>query len=95
MSIWRRPLPARAFGERFGNGDAAWLCGLFHDIGKFSEAFQKRIHRETKQRVDHSTAGAKEKSNRYANIGRISQAVTFSFIAPEYSSDTNVSLRLL
>ncbi len=62
---------ARAFGERFGNGDAAWLCALFHDVGKFSEAFQKRIYGENKQRVDHSTAGAKELSSRYANIGRM------------------------
>jgi len=21
---------AKVFGDRFGNGDAAWLCGLFH-----------------------------------------------------------------
>lgn len=62
---------ARAFGERFDNGDAAWLCGLFHDIGKFSQAFQKRIHGATKQRVDHSTAGAKELNDLYANIGQI------------------------
>ncbi len=43
---------AKTFGERFGNGDAAWLCGLFHDIGKFSEAFQRRI-RGAELRVDH------------------------------------------
>ena len=61
----------KTFGDHFDNGDVAWLCGLIHDIGKYSEAFQKRIHRETKQRVDHSTAGAKEISRRYANIGRM------------------------
>lgn len=62
---------AREFADHFNNGDAAYLCGLFHDIGKFSEAFQKRIRGETYRRVDHSTAGAKELSNRYANMGRM------------------------
>lgn len=62
---------ARVFGDRFGNGDAAWLCGIYHDIGKFSEAFQKRIFGEIKQRVDHSTAGAKELDRRYANMGHM------------------------
>ena len=62
---------AKTFGHRFDNGDAAWLCGLFHDIGKYSEAFQKRIYRESCRRVDHSTAGAKELHDRYANMGRM------------------------
>ena len=62
---------ARAFGDNFNNGDAAYLCGLFHDIGKFSQAFQKRIRGETNRRIDHSTAGAKELNNRYANMGRM------------------------
>lgn len=62
---------ARLFGDRFCNGDAAWLCALYHDIGKFSQAFQKRIHGETKQRVDHSTAGAIELSRRYGSMGHM------------------------
>lgn len=62
---------AKTFGHRFDNGDAAWLCGLFHDIGKYSEAFQKRIYGEISRRVDHSTAGAKELNYRYANMGRM------------------------
>lgn len=35
------------------------LCGLLHDIGKYSAAFQKRI-KGSKRKVDHSTAGAYE-----------------------------------
>ena len=35
------------------------FSGLLHDIGKYSEAFQKRL-RGDKARVDHSTAGAVE-----------------------------------
>jgi len=39
-------------------GDAfAYICGLVHDIGKYSTAFQERIN-GSKQWVDHSTAGA-------------------------------------
>ena len=45
---------AAAFGER-GRGE---LLGLAHDIGKSSEAFQKRLHGGPK--VDHATAGAVE-----------------------------------
>lgn len=33
------------------------LCGLYHDIGKYSEAFQRRLE-GGQERVDHSTAGA-------------------------------------
>lgn len=33
-------------------------CGLFHDCGKFSQAFQKYIRGLKHGRVDHSTAGA-------------------------------------
>ena len=46
---------ASAFNEReMGN-----LIGLYHDIGKYSEEFQKYI-RSGKNRVDHSSAGMKE-----------------------------------
>lgn len=43
---------ARAFGEKDGQ-----LCGLYHDIGKYSEAFQRRLAGSL-ERVDHSSAGA-------------------------------------
>lgn len=50
---------ARSFAECFGAGDAAALCGLAHDIGKYSKEFQRRIW-EDGPKVDHSTAGGKE-----------------------------------
>ena len=50
---------ARRFADPFGAGDAAALCGLAHDIGKYSKAFQKRIW-EDGPKVDHSAAGAIE-----------------------------------
>lgn len=50
---------AGEFAAVFGAGEAAYRCGLLHDIGKYSNAFQKRIN-GGKIRVDHSTAGAAE-----------------------------------
>lgn len=41
-----------AIGEKDGR-----LCGLYHDIGKYSMAFQRRLA-GSKETVDHSTAGA-------------------------------------
>lgn len=52
---------AKEFASEFNCGDTAFLCGLFHDIGKYSDAFQKRIRNPLpSNRVDHSTAGAVE-----------------------------------
>lgn len=49
------------FANEFGCGKIGYLCGLMHDIGKYSAAFQKRIRDpEHVKKVDHSTAGAKE-----------------------------------
>ena len=50
---------AAGFAAPFGAEKPAELAGLFHDIGKYSQAFQRRI-RGCDIRVDHSTAGAKE-----------------------------------
>ena len=45
-------------GEKFGAGRAAALAGALHDLGKYTEGFQNRLHGG--ERVDHSTAGARE-----------------------------------
>lgn len=51
---------ARRYAEEFGCGEAGYLCGAFHDLGKYSAEFQRRIRDpEHTARVDHSTAGAK------------------------------------
>ena len=50
---------AHDFAEIFGAAELGRLCGLLHDIGKYSEAFQRRI-RGSSERVDHTTAGALE-----------------------------------
>lgn len=47
-----------AFAGRFGEEKRGQFLGYAHDIGKCSEAFQKRLHGGPK--VDHATAGALE-----------------------------------
>jgi CRISPR-associated endonuclease/helicase Cas3 len=46
-------------GAKFGATNAASLAGLFHDLGKYAPAFQRRLD-GAGDRVDHSTAGAQE-----------------------------------
>ncbi|MEG2679029.1 MAG: CRISPR-associated helicase Cas3', partial [Oscillospiraceae bacterium] len=50
---------AQAFAAAFGAGEEGYRCGMLHDIGKYSEAFQRRI-RGGSEKTDHSTAGAQE-----------------------------------
>lgn len=47
------------FAESIGMADYGEMTGLLHDIGKYSEKFQKRINGENIS-VDHSTCGAQE-----------------------------------
>ena len=44
---------ARDFAEKFGKGEWGYCCGMLHDIGKYSDKFQRKIS------VDHATAGAR------------------------------------
>lgn len=46
------------FASAFDSGDWGYGCGLLHDIGKYSDGFQKRLHGG--KITDHATAGAKE-----------------------------------
>ena len=48
---------ARDFAGRFGKGEWGYCCGMLHDIGKYSLAFQDKITNGTNKCVDHSTAG--------------------------------------
>jgi len=54
---------AAAFADTFGAADEGRRCGLLHDAGKYSEAFQRRV-RGSPEQVDHSTAGAFEAAKR-------------------------------
>jgi CRISPR-associated endonuclease/helicase Cas3 len=69
---------AKSFADAFGSGEWGYLAGLWHDMGKYSEAFQKMLlasidaHIETKSgRVDHSTAGAIHSVEKFNVAGRI------------------------
>ena len=45
------------FAKVFGCEEWGYCCGMLHDIGKYSDAFQKHI-KGAECRVDHATAGA-------------------------------------
>lgn len=47
---------AKVFAAAFGYGDWGYAAGKLHDIGKYSDKFQRRI-RKSNERVDHATAG--------------------------------------
>jgi CRISPR-associated endonuclease/helicase Cas3 len=47
---------AAEFAEAFGGEEWAYLAGLWHDLGKYSDEFQRKLHGEN-IRVVHSEAG--------------------------------------
>lgn len=48
---------AKQYGKLFGRGEEAWVAGLFHDFGKYSEAFAE-VLQGTRTNVDHAMCGA-------------------------------------
>ena len=71
---------AAGFAEVLGAREFGRLLGLWHDLGKYSDAFQERLaaangveaHLETQSgRVDHSTAGAKHAVSQLGPLGRL------------------------
>ena len=73
---------AERFGESFGCSDWAHLAGLWHDLGKYSSAFQNYIARGSgfgpeahiegeKGRVNHSSAGALHAVEKLGGKGRL------------------------
>lgn len=64
------------YAQEFGCGEAGYLCGAFHDLGKYSAEFQRRIRNPKHTvRVDHSTAGARVLVERSENYILIAMAV--------------------
>lgn len=65
---------AGTYAQTFTTRDMGEICGILHDIGKYSDDFQKRIRGDNIQ-TDHSTAGAKtayllaaEQKNPYSSL---------------------------
>lgn len=48
---------AKQYGEAFGRGEEAWMAGLLHDFGKYSDAFAE-VLQGTRMMVDHAMCGA-------------------------------------
>jgi len=53
-----------SFASDFHAQDLAYIAGILHDIGKYSDKFQRRLE-GSPIRVDHSTAGAVEVAKLY------------------------------
>lgn len=92
---------SQKFAAAFGAGDWGYLAGLWHDSGKYSLEFQKRLrsssdaHIEQHDRVDHSTYGAQMAASKW-NTG---EGKTLAYIIaghhgglPEGQSDGQSSL---
>ncbi|EXI62048.1 CRISPR-associated protein Cas3 [Mannheimia granulomatis] len=60
---------AAAFARFFGAEEIAYHTGNLHDLGKYSEAFDKRLHGG--KSVDHATAGAKIAAEYWGHIGKL------------------------
>jgi len=59
------------FAAVFAAGSWGFIAGLLHDLGKYTERFQRRIAGEGSLRVDHATRGAIEAQKRYGVIGQL------------------------
>lgn len=57
---------AAEFARVFGAQEIACQTGQLHDLGKYSEAFNHRLHGGPS--VDHATAGAKIAVERWGNV---------------------------
>ena len=57
---------AAEFARVFGAQEQACQTGQLHDLGKYSEAFNRRLHGGPS--VDHATAGAKIAVERWGNV---------------------------
>ncbi|RJP19131.1 MAG: CRISPR-associated endonuclease Cas3'' [Candidatus Abyssobacteria bacterium SURF_5] len=58
------------FAQNFGCADWAGLAGLWHDLGKYSEDFQRYI-RGKPGKIDHSTYGAMKACEKFGLPGRL------------------------
>ena len=69
---------AAEFARVFGAQEIACQTGQLHDLGKYSEAFNCRLHGGPS--VDHATAGAKIAVERWRNV--IGKLIAFCMAGP-------------
>ena len=41
------------FADRFGKREWGYSCGMLHDLGKYSEAFQEKIRTDSNKRAEN------------------------------------------
>jgi len=98
---------ARQFADAFGAGEWGSLAGWWHDVGKYSDAFQAYISRgaeasgdehlaDVAGRVDHSTAGAKHAATRGVLGLLLSYCIAghHAGLPDNVGTDSSLSLRL-
>jgi CRISPR-associated endonuclease/helicase Cas3 len=61
---------ARIFARPFAGDELAWLAGVLHDLGKYTNEFQQLLCGNM-TRVDHSTWGARVAVERYGPLGQL------------------------
>lgn len=69
---------AAEFGQDAGVSELAYIAGIVHDLGKYSQAFQNRL-KGAKQRVDHSTAGGKELLAHYP-VNKLAELLAYCIV---------------
>jgi CRISPR-associated endonuclease/helicase Cas3 len=65
---------AKQFAAGFDSGEWGYLAGLWHDLGKFQDEFQRRLHGD-RIAVEHSGAGAAHALATLGNAGLALAAV--------------------
>jgi CRISPR-associated helicase Cas3/CRISPR-associated endonuclease Cas3-HD len=62
---------SKEYASKFSAGDFGYVCGMMHDLGKYSKQFQEKLHGKVLS-VDHATAGAQEIMRLYGEkIGKL------------------------
>ncbi|GKT08811.1 CRISPR-associated helicase Cas3' [Desulforhabdus sp. TSK] len=95
--LYRTAERAADFAAVFGFRQWGYLNGLWHDVGKYALAFQKKLkaaasedgHLEGKARVDHSTAGAIFAVEHFKMAGRLFAYISAGHHAglPDWTAD--------
>lgn len=82
---------ASEFADQFGGSNWGYCCGMLHDIGKYSEKFQRKIHQDPDIQVDHATAGAQLCYNMGGLYAFISYCIAGHHAGlPDYGSNADV-----